>query len=483
MEAYEKKFYMLTLKEDVVVFGTGNLGVLVNEYLKCNGKAAVAGIDNASWKWGKDVDGFRVLSPDEGVEKYPNAVYVIANAAYEEDMQEQLVELGVSEKQIIICNNFDLFLKKILLNKIKSHKDNHGGISENMKSHGVCEKIDRIREALQDEQSRDLFDARLYYSINRDKWQLYKAVDVYEEEWYCPVLEVFMKQTLGKKMIIWGCGYDGREAKRTLDVCGYHLDRFCDSDRSLVGTEIDGVQVISVDEMLEKCKDHSIIIGSSRYKEEMQKTLSDHKFPDQNILCPGYGHLQAHTGKKQYFNVFQPEKNEVFIDAGAYDGGTIRDFLQWTNGNYQQVIALEPLRDMCKSIRQMCEREGMHDISVREIAAWNREEKLFFTEELTGSRVESEGKIVVNGMDIDSIVKADRVTYIKMDIEGSELKALEGAKRTIQRNRPKLAISLYHKPEDIVELPSYILDLVPEYKFYIRHYCSDVCETVLYATV
>lgn len=109
--------------------------------------------------------------------------------------------------------------------------------------------------------------------------------------------------------------------------------------------------------------------------------------------------------------------------------------------------------------------------------------RTFFTEELTGSRVEEEGGIVVNGLDLDSIVKEDRVTYIKMDIEGSERRALEGAKKSIQRYRPKLAVSLYHKFEDIVELPAYILELVPEYKFYIRHYCSDVCETVLYATV
>lgn len=131
----------------------------------------------------------------------------------------------------------------------------------------------------------------------------------------------------------------------------------------------------------------------------------------------------------------------------------------------------------------MCEQKHVDHIDIREIAAWNKEEKLYFTEELTGSRVEEEGRIVVNGGDIDSIAKEDRVTYIKMDIEGSELKALEGAKKTIQRNRPKLAVCLYHKFEDIVELPAYILELVPEYKFYIRHYCSDVCETVLYATV
>lgn len=469
------KISALAPGEDVVIFGTGNLGMLVNDYLELNGKAAVAGIDNASWKWNGCVNDIKILSPDEGVKKYPDAVYIIANAVFATDMRAQLARLGIRESQVITCCNYDLFLKKILIDKIKG--------KENMEYRGVCDQIFRIREALQDEQSKVLFDARLRYSINRDKWQLYKAVDIFEKEWHCSVLESFMHQTRGDGIVIWGCGHDGREAKRTLDVCGYHLDYFCDSDSHLIGKTIDGVQVLSTGEMFEKCKGYSVIVGSSRYKEEMWKVLMDHGFSSQNVLYPNYGHLQAHTGKRQYFNVFQPEENEVFVDAGAYDGGTILDFLQWTDGKYQKVIALEPLHDMCSCIKDMCRQRHIRDVDIREVAAWDKEEELFFTEELTGSRVEEEGGIVVNGLDLDSIVKEDRVTYIKMDIEGSERRALEGAKKSIQRYRPKLAVSLYHKFEDIVELPAYILELVPEYKFYIRHYCSDVCETVLYATV
>lgn len=352
-----------------------------------------------------------------------------------------------------------------------------------MEWRGICGQISKIRERLQDEQSKMLFDARLHYSITRDKWQFYKAVDLLEEEWYCPRLEEFANRSKGKGIAIWGCGHDGREAKRALDVCGFRLDYFCDSNSRVVGTEIDGVPVISVEEMFKKCTGYSIIIGSSKHRDEMSKVLSEHKIPQNNILSVGYGHLQAHTRKCQYFDVFGPEENEVFIDAGSYNGGTILDFIQWTNGRYQKVIALEPLSDMYSHIKEMRDEKELHDVDLYEVAAWSREEKLFFTEDRTGSKVEDEGGIVVTGMDIDSIVKKDKATFIKMDIEGSERKALEGAREIIQRDRPKLAISLYHKPEDIVELPAYILELVPEYKFYIRHYCSDLCETVLYGTI
>ena len=77
----------------------------------------------------------------------------------------------------------------------------------------------------------------------------------------------------------------------------------------------------------------------------------------------------------------------------------------------------------------------------------------------------------------------EKVTLIKMDIEGAELQSLKGAKRIIQHDKPKLAICIYHKPEDMVEIPLYIKELVPEYKLYIRHHSSNVSDTVLYAVM
>ena len=72
------------------------------------------------------------------------------------------------------------------------------------------------------------------------------------------------------------------------------------------------------------------------------------------------------------------------------------------------------------------------------------------------------------------------VTFIKMDVEGFESNAILGAKRILQEQQPKLAISVYHRPEDIWALPLLILDINPNYKFYLRHYSLRNTETVLY---
>ena len=74
-----------------------------------------------------------------------------------------------------------------------------------------------------------------------------------------------------------------------------------------------------------------------------------------------------------------------------------------------------------------------------------------------------------------------KVSFIKMDIEGSEMDALKGAKETIQKNHPKLAICIYHSNEDMLRIPEFIHELVPEYELYIRAHTMGIAETVLYA--
>ena len=82
---------------------------------------------------------------------------------------------------------------------------------------------------------------------------------------------------------------------------------------------------------------------------------------------------------------------------------------------------------------------------------------------------------------LDDLLQGEKVTFIKMDIEGKEYYALMGAKEIIAIQKPRLAISVYHRTDDIIKIPALLLELVPEYKFCIRHYSILSNETILYA--
>lgn len=68
-----------------------------------------------------------------------------------------------------------------------------------------------------------------------------------------------------------------------------------------------------------------------------------------------------------------------------------------------------------------------------------------------------------------------------MDVEGSETESLYGARKTIEKYKPRLAVCVYHKALDFIEIPLLLLEMNPDYKFSFRHYASNLCETVLYA--
>jgi hypothetical protein len=92
------------------------------------------------------------------------------------------------------------------------------------------------------------------------------------------------------------------------------------------------------------------------------------------------------------------------------------------------------------------------------------------------------GVISIQVKTIDNL-NLEKVTFIKMDVEGAELNALKGAEKTILKDKPKLAICIYHSNEDMVCIAEYIHNLAPEYKLYVRQHFlfPSAAETVLYA--
>jgi len=177
------------------------------------------------------------------------------------------------------------------------------------------------------------------------------------------------------------------------------------------------------------------------------------------------------------------QENEVFLDCGLYHGETTFKFLKWCNRNYKKIIAFEPNRDSYLFCLNQTEIQNIKNFQMFNKGVWNKNETLHFKiVNGTDSFITSEdGEKLIETITIDEVLAGEGATFIKMDVEGAELNALYGAKITIQNYRPKLAICIYHKPEDIITILSYLYELVPEYKFYLRHYSTYSQETVLYA--
>jgi len=117
------------------------------------------------------------------------------------------------------------------------------------------------------------------------------------------------------------------------------------------------------------------------------------------------------------------------------------------------------------------------------LAAWNETVRLQFNESGgTNSGVSINGVATVQAIRIDDLVAEDiEINYIKMDIEGAELMALEGARKTISRQTPHLAICVYHEPGHLWEIGLWIEENFPQkYKMYLRTYAEQTFETVLY---
>lgn len=126
-------------------------------------------------------------------------------------------------------------------------------------------------------------------------------------------------------------------------------------------------------------------------------------------------------------------------------------------------------------------------IDIVRSALWKESrEELHFTEQGPSTRVDETDALGkgTSGVAIDDFVLErglGQVDFIKLDIEGSELSALEGARETIRRFRPQLAISVYHKPEDFWTIPQLIDSLGPKYRFFLGHFTSHQEETILFA--
>ena len=171
------------------------------------------------------------------------------------------------------------------------------------------------------------------------------------------------------------------------------------------------------------------------------------------------------------------------MDCGAFNGDTVEKFIDWSGGNYSKIFAVEADPVNFAALEKFISEKNYKNILAVNCGAWNEKTTLTFSDtNKTNAAVSAEGKIKIAADTIDNITGGEKIKFIKMDIEGAELPALQGAAETIKKFKPTLAICAYHKAADLITLPQFIKSLNPDYKFYLRkHTLASDTELVLYA--
>ncbi|MGN6704255.1 MAG: FkbM family methyltransferase [Burkholderiaceae bacterium] len=191
-------------------------------------------------------------------------------------------------------------------------------------------------------------------------------------------------------------------------------------------------------------------------------------------------------GRDEYFGqpgssaTFVMGSREHFVDCGAHRGTIVQKLLGCTGGAYASIQAFEPDAASHAAL-QWLTPVPLRDFHAHRCAVGERSETLRFAETGTmGSHVSAAGNVEVRAVALDDCL--DRATFIKMDVEGFEAKALRGAARLLREERPRLAVASYHYAHDLLEIAGTIDTLAPGYTLRLRHHISYFYDSILYAS-
>jgi len=358
--------------------------------------------------------------------------------------------------------------------------------------------------------------------------------------------ETFYSVVKGKRLVLFGAGHNARAfIVNNNDI--HSVEYICDNDTAKIGGNVLGIPVVSPMRLKDESADNLVILitphiyqgiletdlfstkthyvflldcltkNKSTYFTEHQDELLltiDLLADDlsKNILLKI---VEKRTlGIDDYSDIYTPNqyylpemyensiiKDEIIIDAGAEVGGTIKAFINRFGNAIKRIYAFEPAPVFMEQLRKTASRFSDYSIITHQcgLSSTNGTSSfVLYNNWLGGSHLNERRQVMneyflkacepnaitvtINRLD-DIIPNDEKITFIKMDIEGAEYNALEGARSIIQKHKPRLAICLYHSDFDYIQIPQLIREMVPEYKLYIRHHLPSWAETVLYAFI
>lgn len=179
----------------------------------------------------------------------------------------------------------------------------------------------------------------------------------------------------------------------------------------------------------------------------------------------------AYQSKEEIYNFLPLNHIRCCMDVGAYRGDTLTEMMTFFP-HLQKAIAIEPDKKSYVKLKSFANAACI-PIKTVNAAAWNQIGETVFHQSgnrnssLVGASHEHDN-LMIPLMTVDSLTSGERIDYIKYDVEGAEAEALLGSSATIQRDRPILAVSIYHRTEDIFALPLLMKALCPDYSFILR---------------
>ena len=329
------------------------------------------------------------------------------------------------------------------------------------------------------------------------------------------VWDVLEKTTL--PIVVYGMGNGADMVIDKLRHMGLEIAEVFASDKFVRGQCFRGLRVKKYSDICNEYDDFFIVMSFGVHDDEtienVKKMASEHPLvaPDvpvaddtiftrefteahDEVFDKAYSLLADDESRENYINIlnfkvsgkieylFKAEKekdfvykeilkvggDEIFVDLGAYDGDTIREFCEACGGKYKKIYAFEADEKNFKKLS--LKTEGLENLSLHNLAAWDKKETLVFEKRMgRNSKLSPWGIAKVNADSVDNVVNGE-VTILKMDIEGSEEKALDGARETIVKYNPKMYVCAYHRNSDMFLLPLKIYSMCSDYRFYFYHH-------------
>jgi FkbM family methyltransferase len=183
-------------------------------------------------------------------------------------------------------------------------------------------------------------------------------------------------------------------------------------------------------------------------------------------------------------DLIELKPDEAFIDCGAFDGDTVRAFLKRQGESFASIDSFEPDPANFKRLEQAVSLlpEAIREkVRVHPYAVGARTETVHFNAQANESSSVGNGALEVRCVDLDHFLSGRAPTFVKMDIEGFEPEALQGASTLIRRHVPFLAICVYHSQDHVWRIPLSVRSLSEEYRLFLRPHLLEVWDLVCYA--